>query len=146
MLARSFFPGNLYVDFDHLQRELQGAWQRAPAIRGLGRGGFPALNVGTTAEAVDVDVYAPGMEAAGFEVKVERGVLSISGERPAQVPGSDQQRTLHQNERFAGRFRRVVNLPDDVDATQVSATYRDGVLRVRLARRQAQEARRITVQ
>jgi HSP20 family protein len=146
MLARSLFPRNLYADFDQLQRELQGAWQSAPAIRGLGRGGFPALNVGTSAEAVEVCVFAPGMDPAGFDVQVERGVLSVSGERPSQTPASDQQRTLHLSERFAGRFRRVVSLPDDVDAAQVSATYRDGVLRVRLARRRAQEARRITVQ
>jgi HSP20 family protein len=146
MLARSLFPRNLYVDFDQLQRELQGAWQSAPAIRGLGRGGYPALNVGTSADAVEVFVYAPGMDPAGFDVQVERGVLSVSGERPSQTPASDQQRTLHLNERFSGRFRRVVSLPDDVDASQVSASYRDGVLRVRLARLQMQEARRITVQ
>ncbi|MFN3595282.1 MAG: Hsp20/alpha crystallin family protein, partial [Thiobacillaceae bacterium] len=46
----------------------------------------------------------------------------------------------------AGRFRRVVSLPDDIDPNAVSATYRDGVLHVSVARREAAQPRRITIQ
>jgi HSP20 family protein len=146
MLYRSLFPRQFFPDFEQLQRELQSSWDAAPAIRGFGRGGYPALNVGMSPESVEVFVFAPGMDPKAFDVQVERGVLSISGERAVPAPAADDKVNVHLNERFAGRFRRVVSLPDDVDATQVNAEYRDGVLRVRLARRQAQEARRITVQ
>jgi HSP20 family protein len=54
---------------------------------------------------------------------------------------------VHINERFAGRFRRVMSLPDDdIDPSGVSAEYRDGVLHISVKRRQAPQPRRISVQ
>ena len=44
MFYRSLFPRDLFADFDRLQRELQGHVEPSPGIRGLGRGGYPALN------------------------------------------------------------------------------------------------------
>jgi HSP20 family protein len=74
-------------------------------------------------------------------------VLTLSGERPRATPAqSDAKTTLHQNERFAGRFRRVVSLPDDIDPEAVSAVCRDGVLHVRVQRRATAQPRRIEVQ
>ena len=48
--------------------------------------------------------------------------------------------------RFAGRFRRVVSLPDDVDPNAIDAKYRDGVLHVRIQRKEEAQPRRITIQ
>ena len=146
MLYRSLFPRDLFAQFDQLQRELESGLGVAPAIRGFGRGGYPALNVGTTPEAVEVFVFAPGLDPSRIDVQLERGVLTVSGERPglpADPPGTRS--SLHVNERFSGPFRRVVSLPDDVDADKVDADYRDGVLRVRIARRQSVQPRRIAV-
>jgi len=44
-------------------------------------------------------------------VNLERGVLTISGERPSGLPAADEKAAVHVNERFAGRFRRVLSLP-----------------------------------
>ncbi len=146
MLYRSLFPRDLFTDFERLQREMQSAFDSAPAIRGWGRGGYPALNINSTPQAVEVLVFAPGLDAARIDVQLERGVLTVSGERPQLPKPTDDKSTLHINERFAGAFRRVVSLPDDVDPDDVSADYRDGVLQVRIGRRQAAQPRRITVQ
>jgi HSP20 family protein len=74
-------------------------------------------------------------------------VLTIEGERVSAVRGPDTSKmTTHINERFAGRFRRIVSLPDDIDATGVNASYRDGVLRITVPRRESAEPRRIEVQ
>jgi HSP20 family protein len=72
MLYRSLFPRDMFAEFDRLQRDMQGMWEGAPAIRGLGRGGYPAVNVGTTPQAVEVFVFAPGLSADRFEVQLER--------------------------------------------------------------------------
>ena len=53
---------------------------------------------------------------------------------------------MHLDERFTGRFRRVISLPDDVDANAVKADYRDGVLHVSIPRRESAQPRRIEVQ
>jgi HSP20 family protein len=137
---------DLFGDFDRLQREVDALFDLTPSIRGYGRGGYPALNVGTTPEAVEIYAYAPGLDPAAIEVQLERGVLTISGERKPTRPEGDARTTLHLNERFDGRFRRVVSLPEDADPGAVSADYRDGVLHVTVKRREASRPRRIEVQ
>ena len=73
-------------------------------------------------------------------------MLTIAGERAATLDGRDTGSTTHINERFTGRFRRVVSLPDDIDPDGVSADYRDGVLHISVKRREATAPRRIPVQ
>lgn len=146
MLYRSLFPRDLFTDFDRVARDMQSFFDDSPAIRGLGRGGYPAVNVGQTPQSVEVYVFAPGMEPASIEVNLDRGVLSIAGERKATLPGSDDKTTVHQAERFNGRFRRVVNLPEDIDPSAVEAKYQEGVLHVSIKRREAAQPRRIAVQ
>lgn len=146
-MYRSLFPRDLFGELDRFQRELNGYFEPSPSIRGLGRGGYPALNVGSTAGAIELYAFAPGLDPASIELNLDRGVLTLSGERQRATPThSDAKTTLHLNERFAGRFRRVVSLPDDVDPEAVSADYRDGVLHVCVQRRASAQPRRIDVQ
>ncbi len=144
-MYRTLFPRDLFAEMDRLQRELlQG--EPSPNIRGLGRGGYPALNVGGTPNSVEVYAFAPGVDPAAIELDLDRGVLTIAGERAASLPAGDDKSTLHTNERFAGSFRRVVSLPDDIDPNAVSATCKDGVLHVSIKRLASAQPRRIEVQ
>ncbi len=148
MLYRSVFPRDVFAELDRLQREMQQAFETGPSIRGIGRGGFPALNVGNTPQSVELYAFAPGLDPASIEVNLERGVLTISGERAADLPEEgDKKASVHINERFAGPFRRVVSLPeDDVNPSGVSAEYKNGVLHVSVKRREAPQPRRISIQ
>ena len=146
-MYRSLFPRDLFAELDRLQREVQSVFDvGSPSIRGLGRGGYPALNVGSTPASVEVYAFAPGLDPAKIEVNLDRGVLSIAGERAGTETPRDEKTTQHLDERFAGRFRRVVSLPDDIDPSAVSADYRDGVLHVSVKRRESAQPRRIAVQ
>jgi len=145
-MYRSLFSGNLFDEVDRLQRQLQQAFELStPSIRGY-TGGFPAVNVGHTPGSTEIYAFVPGIDPARIELTVDRGVLSISGERPAALGASDTKLTLHGNERFAGRFRRVIGLPEDSDPARVQATCRDGVLHVSVKRRESAQPRRIEVQ
>jgi HSP20 family protein len=145
-MYRSLFSRDLFAELERLQREMQQAFDVSPSIRGFGRGGFPALNVGGTPQSVEIYAFAPGLEPASLNVNLDRGVLTISGERKASLPGPEEKAAVHINERFAGRFSRVVSLADDLDPNAVSADYRDGVLHVSVKRRESAQPRRITVQ
>ena len=148
-MYRSLFSRDLFAEMDRLQREMQQAFDLSPSIRGLTRGGFPALNMGGTPQSVEIYAFAPGLDPASIDIQSDRGVLSISGERRApEAPDSGQQgrATVHLNERFAGSFRRVVSLPEDVDRDGITADYRDGVLHISVKRREAAQPRRVTVQ
>lgn len=145
-MYRSLFPRDLFAEVERLQRELQQSFDTvSPSIRGFARG-FPALNVGSTPKSVEVYAFAPGIDPARIEINLERGVLTIEGERASALPTNDGKTTAHINERFEGRFRRVLSLPDDIDPSAVNASYRDGVLHVSVQRRESAQPRRIEVQ
>ena len=143
----SLFPRNVFAELDRLQREMRDAFDLSPSIRGLGRGGFPAVNVGGTPQSVEILAFAPGLDPATVEVMLARGVLTIAGERPADLPSEEGGKAaVHINERFSGRFRRVISLSEDVDPNGVSASYRDGILHITAKRRESAQPRRINVQ
>ena len=146
-MARSLFSRDLFAELDRLQRDMQQAFDLSPTIRGFGRSGFPALNVGGTPQAVEVYAFAPGLAPETIEVQLDRSLLTIAGERKTTLPNDDDKKSaVHINERFNGSFRRVVSLPQDADPNGVSAEYRDGVLRVTVKRLESSQPRRISVQ
>lgn len=160
MFYRSVFPGELFprelfsrdtasrdvfAELERLQRQAQQSADLSPSIRGNGQGAFPAINVGGTAQSVEIYAFAPGLNPEQIEVNLDRSVLTIAGERASDLPGRDDKRAVHIRERFTGRFRRVVSLPDDIDPNAVSASYRDGVLHISIQRRVTVQPRRIEV-
>jgi HSP20 family protein len=143
MYFSSVFPRSLYAELDRLQREMQQAFDHSPSIRGLATG-FPALNVGGTPRSVEIYAFAPGVDPATIDVQLEKGTLTIAGERKREeVPESA---TVHVEERLAGRFRRVVSLPEDIDPEAVKASYRDGLLQISIQRKEGAQPRRIAIQ
>ena len=146
--------GDWFADFEQLQDridELLGGRAATSSIRAVGRAGaFPALNVGTWAEALEIYAFAPGIDSKSIDVSVEKGLLSIAGERAtnhaaAASKASSEDRNVYAQERFSGRFRRVVALPEDADPTRVEATYRNGVLKIVVPKRESSKPRQIQV-
>ena len=148
MFASMTYP-SLFGDFDRLRREFDDlfTWAGLPtSIRSVAPGTFPAINIGNTPTSVEIYAFAPGIDPKQIELTIDRGVMSISGERASAVPTEDDKVNIYGNERFAGRFRRAVTLPEDVDPGKVEANYRDGVLHVSVGRRESALPKRITVQ
>ena len=144
-MYRSLFPRDMFAEMDRLHREMQQAFDLSPTIRGFGRTGFPALNVGSTPQAIEIYAFAPGVDPATLDVQLERGLLTIAGERKGSLGDSDEAAAVHINERFEGAFRRVITLPEDADTDAVQARYRDGILQITVQRQAAAQPRRITV-
>lgn len=148
MINASFRPAaDLFSEFNRLQSMLDQVFRPAErsSIRGLTGSSFPVINVGTTPESVEIMALAPGLEPDSLQLTVDRGLLVIAGERRSQVPEPGDNTSVYAQERFAGAFRRVVSLPEDADPARVNASYRDGVLRVSVAKRESSQPRRIEV-
>jgi len=134
--------------FDHLrelQQQMDQVFDAAPtlaSIRAVARGSYPPVNVGVTPGEVNVFVFAAGLDAQKLDIALQQNVLTIAGTRiiPQQADGS-----YYVRERFEGEFRRAISLPEDVDVDKLDATYRDGVLHVRVQRRQAVKPRQIKI-
>jgi HSP20 family protein len=148
MFASMMYP-SAFGDFERLRRELDGLFGIAglpTSIRSAAPGAFPAINIGNTPTSVEIYAFAPGIDPERIDVTIDRGVMTIAGERPSALPRDDVKVNVYGNERFAGSFRRAISLPEDIDPSKVEATYRDGVLRVSVARRESALPKRITVQ
>lgn len=142
-------PDGLFGHFERLRRELDdvfGVPGMPGSIRSVAPGSVPAINVGRTAQSIEVYAFAPGLDPSKIDVTLDRGVLRLSGERAPAIPRSETGVQVYARERGVGSFTRAVSLPDDIDPAQVQANYRDGVLQVSIARHEAAQPKRITVQ
>jgi len=143
-MYRALFPGDFLTEFDRLQRQLQRFSRPATSIRGLGRGDFPALNIGSTPESFEIFAFAPGLDPTTIDLTIERGVLTMSGERKSALP-MESSSAIHINECFAGRFHRAISLSEDADPGQVAADYNDGILHISIKRRETAKRQRIAI-
>jgi HSP20 family protein len=148
MMNASFRPAaDMFSELNRLQDVLDQVFRPAErsSIRGLSGASFPVINVGATPDAIEVMALAPGLDPGALQLTVDRGLLIIAGERKSEVPEPGDATSVYAQERFSGNFRRVVSLPDDADPGKVDANYRDGILRVTVAKRESSKPRRIEV-
>lgn len=85
----------------------------------------------------------PGIDPAQIEVSMDKGVLTIKGERQVEV--GEQTGRLTRSERAHGAFLRRFTLPDSVDAEGITASGRHGVLEIAIPKRAETAPRRITI-
>jgi len=142
----SYFETPLLAEFRRMEQEFDDLFETwAPwsgGIRSLPSGTFPAVNVGSTPDAVTVYLFAPAVDPKSFEVSLQENVLSVSGKREL---ATETEATYYRQERFGGTFRRIVTLPEDADPDKVEATYRDGILQISVRRRESAKARQIEI-
>lgn len=137
------YDGGLFDGFRRLQDEIDNLFDQWPATTGLraaARGAFPPINIGATPERIQVYLFAPGIDPKKVELSIQENVLTVAGER--ELP-ADEAATYYRRERYAGGFRRVITLPEDADPDRVEATYRDGVLRITVQRKESSKPRSI---
>ena len=86
----------------------------------------PNVDIIENEKSYEINVAVPGMEKNDFDLDIKDGLLVISGERKFEKKedGTD----YHTIETQYGSFSRSFNLPDHVDASKVSATYKNGIL------------------
>jgi len=136
---------DLFADLNRMQSLFDQAFTPGGSIRSAAGAGFPSLNVGTTPTSIEVMALAPGLDPSRLDITIDRGLLVIAGERKNELPPAGERNAVYAQERFSGKFRRVVSLPEDADPAKVEANYRDGVLRVSVAKRESSLPRRIEI-
>ena len=85
----------------------------------------------------------PGVDRENVEITLEEGVLTVKGERNTETDTSTE--GYRRRERIHGTFMRQFTLPDTVDAGNISASVKDGVLEIEIPKQEKPEPRRITV-
>lgn len=124
---------------DDVNRAFERAWGS-----GQDEVEFPPMNVTRTPEKVLVEALVPGVERASLDITASGDTLTIRGERKPEADAAEGR--YHRRERETGRFVRTIKLNERVATDQVTATYRDGVLRVELPFVPEAAARRVAVE
>lgn len=106
-------------------------------------GVFPAVNIYDDGASYLVRAEIPGMNKDDLEITVKGEQLTLRGERKIQPASANA--SYHRREAESGQFRRVVTLPQAVDAERISATYQHGVLEVVLPRVPQAQPRKIAI-
>jgi HSP20 family protein len=124
--------------FADIERDLDRAWN------GNGNSPWmPAVDVRETENAYLVEADLPGLKKEDIDVQVHDNIVTIRGERK-QEEQEDKDRYARFERRY-GRFERSFRLSDRIDTGKVEASYRDGVLRLELAKREEAKPRQIEV-
>lgn len=109
--------------------------------RGMNR--FAAVNVWTSDSAVKVVADMPGVDPKDLDVQIEGDTVEIRGERKA-LELVEGERYL-QRDRRCGSFRRIVELPYEVQSEDVKAQYRNGRLEITLPRHESTKPQKIEI-
>jgi len=99
----------------------------------------PRLDVTEDDKAFHVTVELPGMDEKDVAVSVADRVLTIRGEKKEEKEKKDKE--VYRRERAYGSFRRVMELPADVDAEKIDASFRKGVLTIALPKTKEAQAK-----
>ena len=141
---------NPFKEMEELSNRLSSFWDAAP--RGYTQGEnqmteadwMPAVDIAEDDTSYVIEADLPDLTKKDINVKIENGVLYISGERRREKEVTDGKR-YHRTERSHGTFIRTFAVPTDADTNKVDAQFKDGVLRVQLLKREDAKPRKIEV-
>jgi HSP20 family protein len=107
-----------------------------------GGGAYPPLNVFRKGDDVVIVTEVPGVRKEDLQIQVKGNTIRIAGSKSVQY---GERASLHRRERMAGSFDRTVTVPVQIDADNVRAECRDGVLALYLPRAEVDKPRTIAI-
>lgn len=103
----------------------------------------PAVDIYESGDDIVVKAEVPGIDRDGVAVEVKDGILTLRGERKFEK--EEKEENYHRIERSYGTFVRSFALPSSADPEKVEAALRDGVLEVRIGKREQAKPRKVKV-
>lgn len=99
----------------------------------------PSTDVAETEKSVDVSIELPGMTEKDIDISLSSDAMTIRGEK--NIEHEEERKGVYMSERSFGSFYRTLPLPAGVDADKADATFKNGVLTVRLPKTAEAQAR-----
>lgn len=129
--------------FDRYSKAM--GWPRATIGQELISTGdwMPKVDIAETDQAFEIKVEVPDVNKEDIKVGVENGVLTIHGERKQEK--EEKGKKFHRIERHYGSFVRSFSLPENVDSGKIKASFKDGMLNLRLEKSQQSAPKAIEV-
>lgn len=147
MLTRWSDLDRAFSVMDELQRRMNRLfeeydWGRWPGFPGLTTGTWPAVNLYDAGDDLVIRAQVPGMSEKDIQISGNQEVLTLSGERRVEVP---EGYSVHRQERGTVKFSRSFTFPCRVNLEKATATVKDGLLTIKLAKAAEAKPRQIAV-
>ncbi|SKB63707.1 HSP20 family protein [Sphingobacterium nematocida] len=94
----------------------------------------PAVNITETAEAFAIELAAPGLQKSDFKINVDKNIISVGVEKVEET--ETKEKMYSKKEYNYSSFSRSFTLPDTVDYSSIDASYTDGILHVRIGKKE----------
>ncbi len=104
---------------------------------------LPAVDVTETKNEILVNVEIPGMDPKEFDISMSEGALTIRGEK--REDKLEKEENYHLAERRYGSFSRSIPLPREVESDKITASYKNGVLSVRIPKSEGSSRKEIKI-
>lgn len=109
----------------------------------IGGNWTPPCDILETRDSIILHAELPGVREKDIDISIENAVLTLRGQRNFEK--ESEERSYHRVERAYGAFARSFTLPRSVNAQGISATFRDGILEVRMPKREEDRPRSIKI-
>ena len=141
----------IFDELNSLRREVDDAFRVAGVARPLATTflapqstrRFPLINLSEDEGQICLDSLLPGIDPKELQLSLLRETITITGVRKS--PTELKSGLVHRNELGSGKFSRTVDLPSEIDPDRTTAEYRDGVLRILMAKSEHAKPRKIEV-
>jgi HSP20 family protein len=136
-----------FREFERMRRDMDRLWESF-FERGVPRPDdegewLPSLDVAETKDEIVVKAEVPGMDPKDIDISLSDGLLTIKGEKKQER--EEKEEDYHLVERSYGTFTRSVRLPKEVKRDKISASYKNGVLRVTLPKSEEAKQKEIKI-
>lgn len=145
----SLTPWRERKEVEKFRKEVDRLFERffewRPSFFRAGEGEWePVVDLSETSQAIILRAELPGMEADDIDVSITGHSITIKGERKQEKEEQDE--NFHKIERSYGMFSRTIQLPVEIDPDKVKATYKKGVLTLKMPKVKAETVKKVQIQ
>jgi len=136
---------NPFADLDDFSKGLSmfDTFNRMLSDEQSSRPWAPAVDILETENELVLKADLPDVKLEDIEVRMENGTLTLKGKR--EFEKKDSEKGYHRIERHYGSFMRAFSLPETVDPEKITADYKNGVLKVAVAKKEVAKPRTVKV-
>jgi HSP20 family protein len=148
-MAWELVPFRPFRELESFRNEMDRLWdtffEGKPRRRKAGEDAewFPSLDISETKSDIVVKAELPGMDPKDVDISLSDGMLTIKGERKHEK--EEKEEDYHFIERRFGTFARMVRLPKEVKRDKISASYKNGILKVTLPKSEEAKTKEIKI-
>jgi HSP20 family protein len=139
LVSPLYRPARLMEELETMAREMWNTWSPAPFHGGL----LQSMDVYREKDDLVVKAELPGTRKKDLDISLEDDVLTIKAEKKQEEVNEDT--TYYSSERHFGQFVRSMTLPFHVDEEKITATFKNGLLEIRLPRAEETKSKHIDI-